>query len=127
MKDFIKKHVRNLLLENEEKIDTSKIRVKKQLVNNLLVFSPYYDNEKMGAFRLEPFGDNYKIFSALLYDRFRGKGFGKGMYKYIIKSLKPEGKTLYSDLSQSPDAKRVWDSLVRDGFAEFDGKQYHSI
>ena len=127
MKEFIKKHVRNLLLENEEKIDTSKIRVKKQLVNDLLVFSPYYGNEKMGAFRLEPFGDNYKIFAALLYDRFKGKGLGKGMYKYIIKSLKKDGKTLYSDLSQSPDAKRVWDSLVRDGFAEFDGTQYRSI
>ncbi len=127
MKEFIKQQVRNLLLENEEKIDTSKIRVKKQLVNNLLVFSPYYENEKMGAFRLEPFGDNYKIFAALLYDRFKGKGLGKGMYKYIIKSLKKDGKTLYSDMSQSPDAKRVWDSLVRDGFATFDGTQYSSL
>ena len=49
------------------------------------------------------------------------------MYKYIIKQLKKENKILYSDLRQTPDAKRVWDSLVRDGYASFDGERFHSI
>lgn len=127
MKDFIKKQVKKLLLENENKIDFSEIEIDKGVVNNLLVYSPFYNGEKMGGFRLQRFGDDYSVGSVNLYDRFRGKGIGKAMYLYIIKDLKKQGKTLYSDLSQTPDAKRVWDSLVRDGYAKFDGKRFHAI
>lgn len=127
MKDFIKKQVKRLLFENENKIDFSEIEIDKRLVNNLLVYSPFYNGEKMGAFRLQEFGDDYSVTSVILYDRFRGKGIGKAMYLYIIEDLKKQGKTLYSDLSQTPDAKRVWDSLVRNGYATFDGKRFHSI
>jgi hypothetical protein len=118
MKKFIQEQIRNFILESEnEKIDTSKIKIKKQIVNNLLVFTPFYEGERMGAFRLKPFGDNYKIFGVVLYDKFKGQGLGKGMYKYIIRTLSKEGKKLYSDDKQSPEAQNVWNSLVRDGFA----------
>jgi GNAT superfamily N-acetyltransferase len=127
MKDLIKSQVKKLLSENENDIDISKIKVQKRNINNLLVFSPFYNGEKMGAFRIQPYGNNYSVYGALLYDRFRGKGIGKRMYKYMIKQLKKENKILYSDLRQTPDAKRVWDSLVRDGYASFDGERFHSI
>lgn len=107
----------NTIVQNQEKIDTSKIKIKKQVVNNLLVFSPFYDGQKMGSFRLEPYGSNYKIFGTVLYDRFKGQGIGKGMYKYIIRTLNKEGKCLYSDNYQSADAVNVWNSLVKDGLA----------
>ena len=95
-------------------------------MNNLLVFTPFYDGERMGAFRLRPFNDDYKVFETVLYDRFKGQGLGKGMYKYIIRDLSKESKILYSDDKQSTDAARVWDSLVSMGIAEKTGNTYKS-
>ena len=115
MKDFIKNRLKESLIA--EKIDTSKIRIKRQEVNGLLVYSPYYEGQKMGSFRLEPEGNDYKVFGTVLYDRFKGQGIGKGMYRYIIKSLGKEGKRLYSDKFQSPDAVNVWNSLIKAGLA----------
>jgi GNAT superfamily N-acetyltransferase len=115
----VKEFIKNKLRENlqPEKIDTSKIKIKKNFTNGLLVFLPFYEGNRMGSFRLEPFNDDYKIFGTVLYDRFKGQGLGKGMYKYIIRQLKKEGKKLYSDDNQSPDAVNVWNSLVKDGLA----------
>ena len=123
MKDFIKTR----LLEGiENQIDTSKISIKKTMVNNLLVYIPFYDGVRMGAFRLRPVPDGFKVFETLLYDKYQGKGLGKGMYKYIIKDLSKENKILYSDDKQSTDAARVWDSLVSMGIAEKTGNTYKS-
>jgi hypothetical protein len=123
MKDFIKTR----LLEGiENEIDTSKIRIKKTMVNNLLVYIPFYDGVRMGAFRLRPVPDGFKVFETLLYDKYQGKGLGKGMYKYIIRDLSKENKILYSDDKQSTDAARVWDSLVSMGIAEKTGNTYKS-
>lgn len=47
----------------------------------------------------------------------RGKGNGKKMYKALIESL---DKPLISDISLTKDAKGLWESLVKDGVAEFD-------
>lgn len=121
MKELIKSGLKKLISEQTvpttEKIDTSLIRIKKNLVNNLLVFQPYYKNKPMGAFRLTPYNEDYRIYGVVLYDRFKGQGIGKGMYKYIIGSLRKEGKKLYSDNHQSQEAQNVWDSLVNDGVA----------
>ena len=70
--------------------------------------------------------DDYKIFATVLYDDYKGKGLGKGMYRYIIKDLSKENKSLYSDDMQSADAARVWDSLVSMGMAEKTGETYKS-
>jgi GNAT superfamily N-acetyltransferase len=125
MKDFIKHKLRESL--ETEKIDTSKIRVKSQFTNGLLVFLPVYDGNRMGSFRLEPFNDDYKIFGTVLYDKYKGQGLGKGMYKYIIRQLKKEGKKLYSDDNQSAEAVNVWNSLVKDGIATTTDNGYVSI
>lgn len=128
MKDYIREQVRTILFESEaEKIDTSKIRIKRQEVNGLLVFTPFYNGERMGAFRLKPFGNDYKIFGVVLYDNYKGQGLGKGMYKYIIRTLGKEGKKLFSDDKQSQEAANVWNSLVRDGFATTTDTGYVSI
>lgn len=123
MKEIIKQ---KLLETFGEKLDTSKIRIKKGIVNNFLVYIPFYGEEKMGGVRLSPVSDGYKIFSTLLYDKFKDKGIGKGMYKHIIKDLNKKNKTLYSDDNQSEDAKRVWDKLVSTGVAEKIGDTYKS-
>jgi hypothetical protein len=123
MKDFIRKK----LLESVDKpLDTSRIRIKKMIVNNLLVYAPFYGGDRMGAFRLLPLSDGYRMVGAVLYDDYKGKGLGKGMYRYIIKDLAKENKILYSDNKQSTDAARVWNSLVNMGIAEKTGNTYRS-
>jgi len=102
------------LLEN---LDTSKIKIRSTLVNGLLVYLPTYDGERMGAFRLRPHGTDWQIDSVLLYDRFKGAGIGKGMYRFIIKHLAQQQKKLYSDKMQSQEALNVWQSLVTAGLA----------
>ena len=114
------------LTESLGKIDTSKIKIKVTNVNGLTVFIPFYDKDRMGAFRTKPFNDGFKIDSTLLYDRYQNKGIGKGMYRYIINYFKKQGKILYSDDAQSPDAKRVWDSLVGLGLAIKNNNTYQS-
>lgn len=109
-------HLKSLLTESGN-LDTSKIKIKTSMVNGLLVFIPFYGNERMGAFRLKPQGNDYRIDSTLLYDRFKHAGIGKGMYKFMIKYLATKQKKLYSDKMQSQDAKNVWDSLVATGLA----------
>jgi predicted GNAT family acetyltransferase len=123
MKEFIKQKLTEVLTN---KLDTSKIKIKKAVVNDLLVYTPFYDGNRMGAFRLRPFGDDYKIFGTVLYDDYKGKGLGKGMYRYIIKDLNKNGKSLYSDDMQSAEAAGVWDSLVSMGVAEKTGGTYKS-
>ena len=124
MKNFIKHKLRE---GTSNLIDTSRIKIKNQVVNNLLVFIPFYDNDRMGAFRLRPFNDGYKIFETILYDRYKGQGLGKGMYKYIIRTLNKENKKLYSDDNQSPEAQNVWNSLVADGLAIKIDNHYESV
>lgn len=128
MKDLIKKVLIKKLNESLDKIDTSKIKIKVTDVNGLKVFIPFYEKDRMGAFRLKPFNDGFKIDSTLLYDRYQNQGIGKGMYSFIIKKLKKENKPLYSDDAQSPDAKRVWDSLVNNGLAiKIEDNKYKSL
>ena len=107
----------SLIKEITQEIDSSKIKIRRQVVNKLLVFSPHYEGDKMGAFRMKPFEDGYKITAVLLYDNYKGMGVGKKMYMYIIKTLAKEGKKLYSDDHQTAEARYVWESLVRNGYA----------
>jgi GNAT superfamily N-acetyltransferase len=115
MKDYIRQLLREAL---EQPLDTSKIEIDVQVINNLLVYLPFYDGVRMGAFRLAPFNNDYKVSEVLLYDKFRGQGIGVGMYRYIIEDLAEQGKKLYSDDNQTPDAKRVWASLIKSGLAK---------
>jgi hypothetical protein len=52
----------------------------------------------------------------------RGKGLGKAMYKQVAEHLARNGMTLSSGMHTSEEAARVWDSLVREGVAETDGR-----
>lgn len=49
---------------------------------------------------------------------YRGKGYGKKAHIALANIAKAEGKTLYSDDSNSDAEDELWKSLVRDGIAE---------
>lgn len=129
MKKFIKSKLVESLIDYAQKpVDLSKIEISIDFINGLLVFLPFYENERMGSFRLKKVDDGaFKIESTTLYDRFQNQHVGSYMYKEIIKALKDEGYKLYSDEQQTDDAKRVWDSLVSNGLAVKNGNQYSSL
>jgi len=101
----------------QDKLDMSQVKIKRAVVNGLLVFIPHYNGERMGAFRLRPVAGGYRIKETVLYDRYRNQGVGKAMYRYMIHKLKEQGDRLYSDSYQSAEAAGVWDALVRAGVA----------
>jgi len=118
MRKLIIEHLRNIVNESEKiKVDLSLVRIKKQWVNNLLVFSPYYENKPIGGFRLKKFEDGYKVESVSIYEAYRNNGIGKNMYLHMIKTLQKENMPLYSDNAQTPAAKAIWEKLVDKGIA----------
>lgn len=101
-----------------ENIDRSKLRVKTDIVNGLLVYMLYHNTKKIGALRLKPRGSDYRVHGVVIYDNWRRQGLGTGLYKFAIRKLAQDSKKLYSDYSQSAEAAGIWNRLVADGFAE---------
>ena len=62
-------------------------------------------------------------------EEFRGKGYGKAMYFELAKQVANLGRILTSasDSSRTPASTRVWESLVRDGYAKRVGNRYEFI
>lgn len=62
-------------------------------------------------------------------EEFRGKGYGKSMYFELAKQIANLGRILISasDSSRTPASTRVWESLVRDGYAKKVGNRYEFI
>ncbi len=78
---------------------------------------------KIGYIELMYFPDLKNVMLAGIHieDSERGKGYGKAVYKQIP-SLQPPIKGKYTFVSDKPDivssdAKRVWESLVKEGKA----------
>lgn len=51
-------------------------------------------------------------------EEYRGKGYGKKAHLALANIAKSEGKTLYSDSSNSDAEDALWKSLVKEGIAE---------
>lgn len=64
-----------------------------------------------------------------LQEEYRGKGYGKAMYFELAKKIANMGKILRSatDSSRTPASTRVWESLVRDGYAKRINNRYEFI
>ena len=83
-------------------------------INGVKVVLATYGNDKVGALRLKPFQDSYQVDSVIVKPDYRGYGIAKEMYRLANEKLGP----LYSDAHQTPDAKRIWASLVSSKEAE---------
>jgi hypothetical protein len=59
-----------------------------------------------------------------IYEEFKNKGFGKEAYKELINKLGEKGFYINSGINTSDEAKRVWDSLVRDNIATLNKNEY---
>lgn len=62
-------------------------------------------------------------------EKYRGKGYGKAVYFELAKYAANNGKILRSapDKSRTPASTRVWNSLVRDGYAKKTNDRYEFI
>lgn len=62
-------------------------------------------------------------------EEYRGKGYGKATYFELAKLAANNGKILRSapDKSRTPASTRVWESLVRDGYAKKVNDRYEII
>ena len=62
-------------------------------------------------------------------EEYRGKGYGKATYFELAKLAANNGKILRSasDKSRTPASTRVWESLVRDGYAKRVNDRYEFI
>jgi GNAT superfamily N-acetyltransferase len=68
-------------------------------------------------------GDSYAISDIHIDEPYRGKGFGTATYKALIAQLdKP-----IEAFGASPEAERVWESLVRQGLAQKTEQGYRSL
>jgi hypothetical protein len=84
-----------------------------------------YKGEKVGYVEVptDLEGDTISLGDINIKLEFRNKGIAVEVYKILIKEL---DKPLES-FSRTPEAKRVWDSLVKQGLAKKEGDKYISI
>lgn len=89
-------------------------------INGVKVVLATFDGSKVGALRLKPYQDSYQVDSVIVKPDYRGYGIAKEMYRLANEKLGP----LFSDAHQTPDAKRIWASLIKSGEAKQEGDRY---
>lgn len=80
-------------------------------------------NSRVGALRVKPYEGKYQVDSVSVKSDYRKLGIGKEMYRVAFETL----HSLYSDLYQTPNAKRIWKSLMRTGEAKRIGNRYKMV
>lgn len=81
------------------------------------------DNKYIGEIPVVEFKDKIQMSGSIgaateIEEEYRGKGYGKKAHLALANIAKAEGKTLYSDSSNSDAEDALWKSLVKDGIAE---------
>lgn len=76
----------------------------------------------IGEFALLDVGNEVHLSGSLgarteINTKYRGKGYGYQAYVELAKQVKLEGKVLVSDTNMTEDAIRVWEKLVKEGYA----------
>jgi len=102
---------RNALLYS---VNNTDVKLSKQIKGNSISYIPTIGNRRIGTFRVK----TNSVDGVTIYDAFKGKGYGKMLYKQVAKDLAQSGIQLQSDASSSQDAINVWESLVSEGLAE---------
>ena len=99
--------------ENTEE-QTIDIKLLDKKINGLLVVLAKYGDRVVGALRLKPYQGAHQVDSVKVVPDYRRMGIGTEMYRVANNAL----GAIYSDQSQSPAAKMMWDKLVSNGEAE---------
>lgn len=83
----------------------------------------FLDNKYIGEIPIIETRDKIRMGGSIgtateIEKEYRGKGYGKKAHLALANIAKSEGKTLYSDRSNSDVENALWKSLVKDGIAE---------
>lgn len=83
----------------------------------------FLDDKYIGEIPIIESKDKIKMSGSIgaateIEEEYRGKGYGKKAHLALANIAKSEGKTLYSDSSNSDAEDALWKSLVKDGIAE---------
>lgn len=70
------------------------------------------------------FGTDIKVDKVTVVPEYQGLGIGGNLYRLAIKDAAKANKTFYSDDQTTQDAKRVWESLRKEGIAKQIGNKY---
>jgi GNAT superfamily N-acetyltransferase len=106
---------------NKESVEEETVNIK--YFEELKAVLAWKEGERIGALRVEPYLEGYRVESVVVSPEYRGLGIAKEMYREAFSTL----GTLYSDQQQSPTAKKVWDSLVNTGEAERTQERYRMV
>ena len=105
---------------NKEQSEEGTVDISLRDINGKKVVLATMDGEKLGALRLKPYLQSYQVDSVIVKPEYRGFGIGKEMYRLAHEKLGP----LYSDAKQTPDAKALWQSLLKKGEARKQGDRF---
>jgi hypothetical protein len=104
---------------NEDGFELKADVVNDELAEEASPYIVYHNGEQIGVLALSDNGKDFTIRGIRFDDKYRNKGLGKKLYKLINKKANEKGGVLYSDFDNtSESAKRVWESLEREGVAE---------
>lgn len=120
VKPLIDNHISKVLQIPEN------IKFKETFENKIRTFHIYNDKTKVGRIQMTPYKDGFKVKSALVNEKQRGKGYGKYLYNYAISRLLAENNSLYTDTARTEDADRVWEGLKKQGLSQ-DGKSVKAL
>jgi len=95
-------------------VNQNDVKLSRQIKGNSISYIPTIKGKRIGTLRIK--GDRVDMIT--IYDAFKGKGYGKSLYKQVAKDLFQRGIQLKSDNASSQDDLNVWESLVRDNLAE---------
>lgn len=95
-------------------VNNTDVRLQRQVKGNTISYIPTIKGKRIGTFRVK----GNQVDGVTIYDNFKGKGYGKSLYKQVAKDLAQVGIQLQSDNLSSQDALNVWQSLVEEGLAE---------
>ena len=107
-----------LILEAEQE-ETVNIRY----IEDLHAVVASVGGKRVGALRVKPFKEGYKVDAVSVNPDYRKLGIGTEMYRVAFEAL----HSLHSDMHQTPDAKRIWNSLINSGEAKRVGDRFRMI
>lgn len=99
----------------EIKVKDATIKLNKSGNNLFYTINKNESGYEVGKIGIKNNGDYYEVKKTYINDYAQGQGYGKESYIKIAESL---DKPLYSDKELTTNAKKLWESLVKDGIAE---------
>jgi hypothetical protein len=121
--DIIKKLDNNTANLKIDVISGKDFGTDNKITNNQIIYLLHSEGKKLGVLVIndKTITENRpesSISGVIVHPKLKGKGLGKTIYRFVNDELISKGRpSLKSDFDITPDAVRVWESLVKSGEA----------